>query len=55
MKQDRRRAFVCAHKDHEGLVRVFLFPGEKAPPKCGKGHTMTPQPNRKYNAKGKAK
>lgn len=54
MKEDARRAYVCGHKDHDGLIRVFLLPGDKEPPTCPKGHRMTPQPNRPYN-KEKAK
>lgn len=48
MREDKRRAWVCGHKDHEALIRVFLLPGDQEPPKCPKGHTMTPQPNRPY-------
>lgn len=43
-----RRAYVCTHKDHEGVLRIFLAPGEAAPKKCPMGHPWVRQENVPY-------
>lgn len=56
MRESERSAWTCTHKSHEGqLVRRFLLPGDEAPPKCDRGHTMVRQPNKPYMAPKKAK
>lgn len=53
MREPERKAYICYHKDHQGLPqRVFLLPGDTEPPRCGLGHVMTRQPNTPQTKKG---